>query len=65
MAESITGPVPAELANTVSQAIHVASVKGLDLHQAIAVVIRVAWDYGVRDYGRGPMRKLLRAAVGP
>jgi hypothetical protein len=61
--ETLTGPVPAELANTVSQAIHTASVKGLDLHQAIAVVIRVAWDYGVRGYGRGPMLALLRAAT--
>lgn len=57
--ETLTGPVPAELANTVSQALHTASVKGLDLHQAIAVVIRVAFDYGVRDYGLGKTRRIL------
>jgi hypothetical protein len=49
--EIVTGPIPNDLANEVSDAIHRAMERGLGLDEAACVVAGVAADYLRVEYG--------------
>lgn len=46
----LTGSLPAELANAVSDAIFAAQQRGMELDEAVCVVLGVAADYGRAEY---------------
>jgi len=48
---SITGPLPRELANAVSSAIHFALQRGMAIDEACCVVAGIAADYARVEYG--------------
>lgn len=48
---SLTGKLPAILANAVSDAIHAALESGMEVDEAVCVVAGVAADYGRASYG--------------
>lgn len=50
---TITGRLPRDLANAVSDAIHAALEKGMATDEAVCVVAAVAADYGRMEYGDG------------
>ncbi len=47
----MTGQLPNDLANAVSDAIHAALAKGMAIDEAVCVVAGVAADYGRGQYG--------------
>jgi hypothetical protein len=55
---TVTGQLPADLANAVSDAIHDALAKGMAIDGAVGVVIGVAADYGRAEYGDGYLSDL-------
>lgn len=54
----LTGALPRDLANAVSDAIHAALAKGMEIDEAVGVVAGVAADYGRHQYGDGYLSKL-------
>jgi hypothetical protein len=48
---TLTGRLPAELANAVSDAISSALKRGMEIDEAACVVAAVAADYARREYG--------------
>lgn len=54
----VTGKLPADLANAISDAIHDSLGKGMPIDEAVGVVIGVAADYGRAEYGDGYLSDL-------
>jgi hypothetical protein len=55
---TITGALPAELANAVSDAIAFAIKRGMEVDEAVCVAIGVAADYARGEYGDGFLKDL-------
>lgn len=49
----LSGKLPTDLANVVSDALHEAQEKGMDLDEAVCVTMAVAADYARERYGDG------------
>lgn len=47
----ITGRLPTDLSNEVSDAIHKALTRGMEPDEAVCVAMKVALDYGRHSYG--------------
>lgn len=50
---TVTGRLPNDLANSVSDAIHAAQQAGMECDEAVCVAIGVAADYARIEYGDG------------
>lgn len=57
-ASTMTGRLPAELANAVSDVIVGALKRGMEVDKAVCVVVAVAADYGCATYGQKYLRDL-------
>ncbi len=55
-----TGPLPRELGNAVSDAIHAAMERGMETDEACCVAIAVACDYARGEYGDGYLEQLVK-----
>jgi hypothetical protein len=55
---TLTGPLPAELANAVSGAISSALKRGMEIDEAACVVAGVAADYARGGYGDAYLQEL-------
>ena len=47
----MSGRLPADLSNAISDAIHAAIERGMDVDEAACVVVSVAADYARMEYG--------------
>lgn len=61
---SLTGPLPAALANDVSDAIHRALKMGMAVDEACCVVVAVAADYARDSYGDAYLLGLASVVAG-
>lgn len=56
----VSGPLPTELANTVSDALVVARRKGMELDEACCVALAVVCDYARGNYGDAFLNQLKK-----
>lgn len=59
----IQGQLPASLANEVSNAIHRALERGMEVDEAASVVVAVAADYGRGKYGDAFLVSLVNVVL--
>lgn len=59
-AATITGVLPRDLGNDVSDAIHKALSKGMAVDEACCVVVTVAADYARQEYGGRYLKDLAK-----
>jgi hypothetical protein len=60
---TLTGPLPAALANSISDAIHEALRRGMHVDEAVGVVVGVAADYGRLQYGNEYLEDLAAVVI--
>jgi hypothetical protein len=60
---TLTGRLPAELANQVSAAIAAALERGAETDEACCVAVQVAADYWRRRYGEGTLETLSKVLL--
>ena len=60
---TLTGPLPAQLASAISDAIHAALEMGMEHDEAACVVVAVAADYGRMAYGDAYLKGLANVVL--
>lgn len=59
----LTGLLPAALGNAVSDAIHAAVDRGMEMDEAVCVAVAVAADYARLEYGEGYLEQLAQVVL--
>lgn len=59
-----TGALPRDLGNGVSDAIHAALIRGMEIDEAACIVIAVACDYARGQYGDAFLESLVKIVRG-